>query len=97
MTCTCVYATSENTESVRKGFEVGGYLKEECPECKAESERWRAIDDADEVKAAAGLDDFDKIVLRDFVADGGGHRCVFLVHGCTWDVQCSCCGVRQRR
>lgn len=32
--CSCVYATSENTESVRKGFEMGGYLKVECDYCK---------------------------------------------------------------
>lgn len=34
--CTCIYATSVNTESVRKGYEMGGYLKEECDACKAE-------------------------------------------------------------
>lgn len=31
--CSCVYATAENTESVRKGFEVGGYVKETCIYC----------------------------------------------------------------
>lgn len=31
--CTCVYATSKNTPSVRNGFEVGGYLKEKCAAC----------------------------------------------------------------
>ena len=34
MTCKCVYATAANTESVRKGYEMGGYLKEECEVCK---------------------------------------------------------------
>lgn len=33
--CTCVYATSKNTESVRKGYEMGGYIKQECAACKA--------------------------------------------------------------
>lgn len=33
--CTCVYATSANTESVRKGYEMGGYLKAECEACKS--------------------------------------------------------------
>jgi hypothetical protein len=33
--CTCVYATSDNTDSVRKGYEMGGYLKQECDACKA--------------------------------------------------------------
>lgn len=28
--CGCVYATALNTESVRQGFEVGGYLKAPC-------------------------------------------------------------------
>lgn len=35
--CSCVYATSENTPSVRKGYEVGGYLKEECQACAGSS------------------------------------------------------------
>ncbi|MDT4837740.1 hypothetical protein FQZ97_714800 [compost metagenome] len=34
--CTCVYATSANTASVRSGHEMGGYLKKECEVCKAE-------------------------------------------------------------
>lgn len=33
--CTCVYATAANTESVRKGYVMGGYVKEECAACKA--------------------------------------------------------------
>lgn len=33
--CTCVYATSRNTASVRKGYEMGGYVKELCDTCKA--------------------------------------------------------------
>lgn len=33
MACTCVYATAENSESVRKGYEMGGYLKQQCDEC----------------------------------------------------------------
>jgi hypothetical protein len=32
--CTCVYATSENSEDVRRGFAMGGYIKEECQACK---------------------------------------------------------------
>jgi len=31
--CTCVYATAENTASVRKGYEMGGYVKETCAYC----------------------------------------------------------------
>lgn len=31
--CTCVYATAQNTESVRKGYEMGGYVKEVCDYC----------------------------------------------------------------
>jgi hypothetical protein len=34
--CKCVYATAENTASVRSGFEAGGYLKEECEACQGE-------------------------------------------------------------
>lgn len=30
--CGCIYATSANTESVRKGYEMGGYVKQFCPE-----------------------------------------------------------------
>lgn len=39
MTCKCVYATAENTPAVASGHEMGGYVKEECAECKAERER----------------------------------------------------------
>lgn len=28
--CGCVMATSKNTDSVRKGFELGGYVKQFC-------------------------------------------------------------------
>lgn len=35
--CTCVYATAENTEAVRKGYEMGGYVKEFCPMHAAEA------------------------------------------------------------
>ena len=38
MTCKCVYATAANTPSVRSGHEMGGYLKEECDECRKEHE-----------------------------------------------------------
>lgn len=34
MKCQCVYATSENTGSVRKGYEMGGYVKEFCAACE---------------------------------------------------------------
>lgn len=34
--CTCVYATASNTESVRLGYEMGGYLKHECEACKSD-------------------------------------------------------------
>ena len=40
MKCTCVYATAKNTDSVRKGFEMGGYLKHECDACKAANEQF---------------------------------------------------------
>jgi hypothetical protein len=53
MKCSCVYATTENTESVRKGYEMGGYLKEQCETCKAkdaQDERGACIH-ADEPKA----------------------------------------------
>lgn len=40
--CACVYATSANTESVRKGYEMGGYLKEECSACKSAARLCRA-------------------------------------------------------
>jgi hypothetical protein len=33
--CSCVYATSANTPSVRLGYEQSGYLKVECDACKA--------------------------------------------------------------
>lgn len=29
--CGCIYATSANTASVRKGYEMGGYVKQFCP------------------------------------------------------------------
>ncbi|WP_147285426.1 hypothetical protein [Ectopseudomonas mendocina] len=34
-----MYATSANTESVRLGYEMGGYLKEECESCKRKAEQ----------------------------------------------------------
>jgi hypothetical protein len=34
--CSCVYATSRNTTSVREGWEMGGYLKKECDQCRNE-------------------------------------------------------------
>lgn len=34
--CSCVYATSANTESVRLGYEMGGYLKHQCEHCASE-------------------------------------------------------------
>lgn len=30
--CGCIYATAQNTPTVRAGYEMGGYLKEPCPE-----------------------------------------------------------------
>lgn len=47
MTCKCVYATAENTPSVRTGHEMGGYLKEECDECKGMGK----ISTADQIRA----------------------------------------------
>lgn len=32
--CTCVYATARNTPSVASGYEMGGYVKEECDHCR---------------------------------------------------------------
>lgn len=44
MTCKCVYATADNTPAVRDGYEMGGYLKEECDECKSkEAETSEAV------------------------------------------------------
>lgn len=31
--CTCVYATAKNTPAVRQGYEMGGYVKAEDPQC----------------------------------------------------------------
>jgi hypothetical protein len=36
--CGCVIATRMNTESVRKDYEVGGYVKKWCPK---HDDRWR--------------------------------------------------------
>jgi hypothetical protein len=46
--CHCIYATAQNTASVRSGHEMGGYLKRECNPCRmaritAEREKDRAI------------------------------------------------------
>lgn len=30
--CGCIYATAANTKAVRDGYEMGGYVKEFCPE-----------------------------------------------------------------
>lgn len=35
--CGCVYATAQNTETVRKGLEMGGYVKEFCAEHRPEA------------------------------------------------------------
>lgn len=40
--CGCIYATSANTDSVRKGFEMGGYIKEPCP--AHNGKRYRIVD-----------------------------------------------------
>jgi len=50
MTCTCKYATADNTEAVRKGFEMGGYVLEVCAECKAATSR----------QPSAALDEYNR-------------------------------------
>lgn len=34
--CGCIYATSQNTKSVRDGYEMGGYVKTFCDRHKVE-------------------------------------------------------------
>lgn len=34
--CGCVYADARNTQAVRLGYEMSGYLKIECEKCKQE-------------------------------------------------------------
>lgn len=33
--CTCIYATSKNCSAVRKGYVMGGSVREKCDNCKA--------------------------------------------------------------
>lgn len=69
MTCTCVYATADNTPAVRSGHEMGGYLKEECEECKAK------YPDEDEEGLKEALPYIKPSDLDTFVIDDQPTRC----------------------
>lgn len=60
--CECVYATAENTASVRMGYDVGGYVKKECEHCRTRrlatpdqtADRTRDVADAAEYRTMLG-------------------------------------------
>ena len=59
MKCSCVYATASNTEAVRKGYEMGGYLIQECPYHKSLNE------ESDEPKDVPNVSDWKVVEQSD--------------------------------
>lgn len=74
MACSCIYATAKNSLSVRSGHEMGGYLMEECAECKAEREKLdEAYASADAAPAEQYNRDLRALVVAARAVTNGAH------------------------